>query len=271
MAFNWSFLSFLVISSESCLYYLLYCLLDQKFFLIKLMGMIISRHHVLWFCRTGSESTVLDQIPDVGCRCLHFQLWVKEKKKVVVYWKVFLYVLLKQAVPGTVLLLMPPIKNSFDTICFQSRWQKQTFFPYLQAENTWFVKEQVYATFHSFSFRWQINCSWEMKWQTANWSLCFGLCKGHSDPTVRSAKCCKKWLMMHRTDVKETHNRKELSPIFNSTNSSRGFLGCPGSPCCRFSTQTRGERIQFAAGTGVKYSLLVGKIFRYSLRVLLQG
>jgi len=68
--------------------------------------------------------------------------------------------------------------------------------------------------------------------------------------------------MMHRAHVKETHNREEPRPTFSSRNSSRGFLGCPGSPCCMFSMQTRGERTQFAPGMGVKYSLLVGKLFR---------
>lgn len=75
-------------------------------------------------------------------------------------------------------------------------------------------------------FRWQMNCSWEMRRQTAEQSLCFGLCKDTAVP-VRSAECCKKWIAMHRADVKETHNRTELSPSVSSRRSSGGSLGCP--------------------------------------------
>lgn len=81
------------------------------------------------------------------------------------------------------------------------------------------------------------------------------------------AQHCKNWIMMmHRADVKETHKREELSPTFSSTDSSRGFLACLGSPCV-FTMQPRGERIQFALGMGVKHSLLVGK----DIQVQLQG
>lgn len=78
-----------------------------------------------------------------------------------------------------------------------------------------------------------------------NYSQCFGLCRGHRDPTVRSEKCCKKWIMMHRADVKGTRNRKELSPAFSSTEQKR----LPGLPWQ--SQRLVRERVRFALGTGV--------------------